>query len=180
MIHAPDATADDPYYAQAWHLPKIQAPAAWDTTFGSSSVIVAILDSGVDATHPDLSANIVSGWNSYSGNSDTSDVHGHGTAVAGTVAASVNNGVGVAGIAGKCRIMPMRITDAEGYGYDSAMVKALTWAADRGARVANISFEVNTSSSVRTAAQYFQNKGGVVTVSAGTIRLSKVPRTILT
>lgn len=163
----PDATPNDPFYASEWHLGAISAPTAWDYTTGSPNVIIAILDSGVFAGHPDLTDKIVPGWNTYDNTADTSDVYGHGTAVAGAAAASTHNGVGVASVAWGCRIMPMRVTDTSGYGYSSAISAALTWAADHGARVANISFKMSTSTTVKTAAQYFASKGGVVCVSAG-------------
>jgi thermitase len=166
-ILAPDGTANDPYYGSQWHLSKIEANTAWDTTVGSSTVILAVLDTGVESSHPDLSGRLVAGWNFYNGNSDTSDVHGHGTAVAGTAAASSNNGMGVAGVAGGCKIMPIRISDPDGYAYESTIAKALNWAANNGARVANISFRASNSSTIKTAAQYFQSKAGVVVISSG-------------
>src|SRR5260221_317507 len=101
-IRKPDMTPNDPNYPSEWHLPKISAPSAWDMTTGSSSIVVAILDTGVDGTHPDLAPQMVAGWNFYDNNSDTSDVYGHGTAVAGTVAAASNNGSGVASVAWNC------------------------------------------------------------------------------
>jgi len=166
-IHEPSLVPNDTYYSSAWHLPKIEVPQAWDITTGSSSVIIAILDKGVDGTHPDLAAKIVSGWNFYDNNSDTSDVVGHGTLVAGAAAAMSDNGIGVTSLAWSCRIMPVRISDTTGSAYDSTAAQALTWAADHGARVANISYALSQSSAVTTAAQYFQSKGGVVTVAAG-------------
>lgn len=163
-----DITPNDPYYASwQWALKKIQCPTAWSTTTGNNSVIIAILDTGVDGTHPDLSAKMVPGWNFYDNNSDTRDVYGHGTKVAGTAAASSNNAIGVASVAWECKIMPIRVSDPQGYGYFSAMASGLTWAADRGARVANISYSISGSATVSAAAQYFRSRGGVVTVSAG-------------
>src|SRR5258708_5798103 len=167
LIFSPDFTPNDPLYSIQWHLPKINAPAAWDTTLGSTGVIIAILDTGIDATHPDLSAKLVAGWSTYDNNSDTTVVSGHGTWVAGTAAASGNNGIGIASVAINCSIMPVRISDASGLGYASTIASGLTWAADHGARVANVSYEVTGISTVSSAAQYFQSKGGVVTVSAG-------------
>jgi len=166
-IVEPEAIPNDPKYSSEWHLPKIQCPQAWDITTGSSSVIIAVLDTGVDGTHPELSARCVPGWNFYDNNSNTSDVQGHGTLVAGTVAAANNNSTGVASVAWNCLIMPIRISSPTGSGSMSLMAKGLTWAADHGARVANISYKVSTDSTVATAAQYFQSKGGIVTVSAG-------------
>ena len=157
----------DTYYASSWHLPKIAAPAAWDVATGSG-VTIAILDGGVESTHPDLAARIVPGWNFFDNTSNTSDVTGHGTKVAGVAAAIGNNSLGATGGAWNAKIMPMRITDASGsITYFSTVANALTWAADRGARVANVSFIVSHVASVQTAAQYMRSKGGVVVASSG-------------
>lgn len=163
---------NDPYAGSEWHLPKVGAGTAWDTSQGAG-ITIAILDSGVDTTHPDLQPNLVAGYNMYDNNTNVSDVCGHGTAVAGTAAASSNNGIGVAGVAGKSRIMPIRVAyfDAASnncYGYYSTIANGLTWAADHGARVANASFGgVAGSAAIQSAAQYMKNKGGLVFVSAG-------------
>ncbi len=162
----PSGAATDPGYASEWHLPKIGAPAAWDLAVGSG-ITIAILDTGVDGTHPDLAARLVPGWNVYDNNSNTSDVYGHGTSVAGAAAAAMNNGVGIAGVAGSANIMPVRISDTTGYALWSTIAQGVTWAADHRARVANISYSVAGSSSVISAANYFRSKGGVVAVSAG-------------
>src|ERR1051326_3192330 len=164
---AQEVTPNDPWYVNEWHLTKISAPGAWTSTTGSPNVVIAILDTGVDSTHPDLQDQIVSGWNVYNNSSDTRDVGSHGTGVAGTVAASSNNATGVSSVCWGCKIMPIRVSDINGYATDSSIANGLTWAADHGARVANISYIVSSSSTVTTAARYFQSKGGVVTASAG-------------
>lgn len=168
MLVAPSLiTPNDPDYGVAWHLAKIEAPTAWVTTQGQG-IIVAVLDTGVDATHPDLIGHILPGWNTASNTTITTDVFGHGTMVAGTVAAATNNGIGVAAIASEARILPVRITDStDGYAYFSDITEGLTWAADHGAKVANISYDVSNSASVSSAAQYMRSKGGVVVVAAG-------------
>lgn len=167
-IVEPDYTPDDPYYGKQWHLPKIGGPSAWDATTGRADIIIAILDTGVDPTHPDLSGLLVPGWNFYDNNSDTRDVYGHGTTVAGSAAAMGNNGVGVASVSWQCRIMPIRISSTTGGATLSAMASGVTFAADHGARVANISYNAaGRSSTVQAAARYMQERGGVVTVSSG-------------
>lgn len=157
---------NDPLYRNAWHLTKIQAPTAWDMSAGNG-ITVAVIDTGVDATHPDLAQRMVPGWNMVSNNNDTSDISGHGTAVAGTVVASTNNAIGVAAVAWGAKLMPIRITnDSSGFAYWSDIANGLIWAADHGAKVANISYGISASDTITSAAQYMRNKGGVVVAAA--------------
>lgn len=158
---------NDPYAGSEWHLPVMQTAGAWDATRGEG-VTVAILDTGVLATHVDLTPNLVPGWNTYDNNASTGDVYGHGTAVAGTTAAALNNATGVAGVAGGAKIMPIRVTDAAGNGYYSTIADGVIWAADHGARVANASFgALFASATVASAGAYMKSKGGLLVVSAG-------------
>ncbi len=158
---------NDPSYGSQWHLPKVQAPSAWDLTQGEG-VTVAVLDTGIDVDHPEFQDQLVAGWNAVSQNSDIADVMGHGTSTAGVIGAATNNANQVAGLAGKSKIMPVRITNqSNGYAYYSDIARGLNWAADNGAQVANISYMVNSASSVTTAANYFRSKGGIVVSSAG-------------
>lgn len=167
MRIAPAVVPNDPYLGSEWHLNRLGAQQAWDGAQGAG-IRIAILDTGVDGTHPDLAGRMVAGWNFYDGNADTSDVNGHGTAVAGAAAASTNNGTGVAGIAGQAQLMPVRIADPNAYAYWSTVAQGLTWAADQGAKVANISYSgVAGSATVQSAASYMRSKGGLVVVAAG-------------
>lgn len=161
-------TPNDPLYTSQWHLPKINAPIAWDTTQGSN-VTIAILDSGANGSHPDLAGQLVPGWNLWDNNSDTTDLTGHGTYVTGTAAASSNNATGIAAVADQAKIMPIRVTPPDSGGtYYSTLAQGLIYAADHGARVANASFQnVSSSLSTQNAAQYMKDKNGLVTVSAG-------------
>ena len=163
---------NDPYLGSEWHLTKVGASSAWDYTQGTG-VTIAILDSGVDVTHPDLVPNLVPGYNLYDNNADVSDVCGHGTAVAGTAAAASNNGAGVSGVAGQAKLMPVRIAFFDTasnscYAYYSTIASGVTYAADHGARVANVSYSgVAGSATIQSAAQYMKSKGGLVFVAAG-------------
>lgn len=166
-VLAPDATPNDPYFPNAWHLSKVSAPAAWDLA-GGAGIVVAVLDTGVNVTHPDLLAKMVSGWNVRNNSSDITDVYGHGTKVAGVLAAATGNSVGVSGLAWYSKIMPVRIDDGTGYATYSSMAAGITWAADHGAKVANVSYMgPAASSTVQSAAQYMRSRGGVVVCSAG-------------
>jgi subtilisin family serine protease len=164
---SPQQTAPNDPLFPSWFLEKIDAPNAWLTTTGSSNITIAILDTGVDTTHPDLASKIVPGRNIYDNNDDTRDVNGHGTPVAGVAGAASNNGIGVASVAWGCGIMPVRISDMEGNAALSTIASGLSWAADHGARVANVSYRITGSKTVTSAAKYFQSKGGVVVSAAG-------------
>jgi len=157
---------NDPLFP-SWYLQKIDAANAWTITTGSSDITIAILDTGVESSHPDLASKIVPGRNIYNNNDDTSDVYGHGTAVAGVAGAASNNGIGVASVAWGCGIMPVRISDSSGLASASNIANGLTWAADHGARVANVSYRVTGNKTISSAAKYFQSKGGVVVAAAG-------------
>jgi len=166
-LFEPQAAPNDPQFPSQWHLAKIQAPQAWDLSKGSQQVVIAVIDSGVDPSHPDLQPKLVPGWNVLNGTANWADDNGHGTAVAGTAAAATNNAVGVAGVAWDCRIMPVKAAGNNGYASSSTLYNGLVWAADHGAKVANLSFKVTDNSFVRMGMQHFVSKGGVVTVSAG-------------
>lgn len=164
----PDAIVNDPDFGKQWHLPVMGAASAWSVADGNN-IIVAVLDTGVNANHADLSGRVLSGWNTASDNTDTSDIHNHGTWVAGVIAAKVNNLVGGASVAPGAKILPIRITnDPNGWAYFSDMAEGIRWAADHGARVANLSFGgAAGSATIANAASYMMSKGGVVMVSAG-------------
>lgn len=144
-----------------------QAVRAWQTeTIGSHLVVnasdgagvtVAVLDSGIDADHPDLTPQAVSGWNFIMGSDATDDDNGHGTSVAGCVFV----------VAPKARLMPVKVAGSNGSAYSSTLYNGLVWAADHGARVANMSYMVTSSSLVKSGMAYFRSKGGICTVAAG-------------
>jgi subtilisin family serine protease len=158
---------NDPMSGSEWHLSKIGAPSAWAYSSGTG-ITIAILDTGVDGTHPDLAAKMVPGWNFYNNNSDTRDVNGHGTTVAGAAAAASNNSIGVASVASGAQIMPIRIADPSAYASWSTVAQGITYAADHGARVVNLSFVgASASATIQQAALYLRSKGGVLFVAAG-------------
>jgi thermitase len=140
-------TPDDPLFSQQWGLRQIQAPAAWDRTVGSSATVIAILDTGVDARHPDLAGAVLAGRDFVNGDLDASDDHGHGTMAAGIAAARTDNGRGVAGTCWTCRILPVKVLDADGSGYHSQIANGVVWAADQGAHVISMSLTGSPSSS---------------------------------
>ena len=135
---------NDPSYGSQWALPKINAPAAWDITTGSGSVIVAVVDSGLDTGHIEFSGRIIHPRDEIEGDSTPQDTCGHGTHVAGIIGAAGNNGTGMAGVAWHVKIMPVRaLTKPEnGFscsGTEFAVQSGIDWAVSHGAKVINLS-----------------------------------------
>ncbi len=167
-IHAFDTVPNDPHFNKQWAHPIIDSPTAWDVTTGSTGVTIAILDTGIDPTHPDLAGKIVTGYDFVGGDSNPRDENGHGTHVAGIAAAITNNGVGVAGVDWQARIMPVRILDREGGGWVTDMVSGINWARDHGADVLNLSLGGTFySSAAQTAINQAHSSGILVVASMG-------------
>jgi thermitase len=164
------ATPNDPYYPSQWQHVNIRSASAWDYTVGSEQVIVAICDTGVDLNHADLKSQLVlPGWNTYLNTTNCMDTHGHGTMVAGFAGATGNNGTGVVGAAWNVRILPIRITYADGSGsaYVGDMAEAIAYGANNGAKVINVSFSGYYNSAIIAAANDARLKGALVVMAAG-------------
>jgi hypothetical protein len=126
-----------------------------------------MIDSGVNSSHPDLAGKVNAGWSFLTGTSNTADVLGHGTATAGTAGAATNNGVGVAGVGWQNPIVPLVVLDSTDYASYSNIASAITWAADHGIRIINISIGGASSSSVlQSAVNYAWSKGSVIFAAA--------------
>ncbi|HZK42423.1 MAG TPA: S8 family serine peptidase, partial [Clostridia bacterium] len=164
-------TVNDPYASQQWALDTLNLYPAWDITTGSRSVFVAILDTGVSRSHPDLlQADIREGWDylASGGGIVWDDPEGHGTAVTGVIAATANNGIGIAGLAWKSAIIPFKVLDKEGKGSTSDSTQAIYDAADAGCKVINISFGCQQAvKAEEDAIQYALDKGAIVVAAAG-------------
>jgi subtilisin family serine protease len=188
---------DDTYWEQQWGPQKVRAPAAWDITTGDSGTIVAVLDTGVELTHSDLSGQFwvndrevpgngldddgnghiddIHGWrfgHDTLGNpiesNEINDDHGHGTHVAGIIAARGNNGQGIAGMAWDSRIMVVKVLDQKGEGYFSEIANGLIYATNNGARIANLSLGGPEMSSIMgDAIAYAKAHGTLVIAAAG-------------
>jgi subtilisin family serine protease len=170
VANALDTIPNDPAYStNQWGLQKVQGPAAWDITTGSPSVIIAVVDGGVWGGHPDLVGKVLAGYNTFTGTSDASDESGHGTWVTGVVAAATNNGVGMAGMSWLSPVLPVKVCDSTGSCPYSNIAKGMTWAADHGAKVINLSLGGASAcgSTLQSAADYAWNKGVVVVAASG-------------
>jgi thermitase len=164
------ATTNDPYFTSGsqWYLSKMQVPDAWDLTAGAPGVVVAVLDTGVRASHPDLAGKVLAGRDFASGDSDPSDENGHGTAVAGLIGAVSGNSTGMASVAWNTSILPVRVLDKDGSGSHSDIADGIVWATDQGADVINLSLGgTGSSSTLQSAINYAWSKGVVIVAAAG-------------
>lgn len=191
LLAAPaSGSSGDPYFDRQWGLHKIKAPAAWATATGTG-VLIAVVDTGVDLTHPDLVDKVVSYPDAdfvdpngicEKGKSciqdGAQDQSGHGTHVAGIAAATTGNDIGVAGTAPGASILPVRVLDADNEGETRRVGAGIRYAADKGAAVINLSLSYPPGSGeaeqltgglrpVRSAITYAVSRGSVVVVSAG-------------
>ena len=150
------ATPNDPRFNELWGLDQandadIDAPEAWNLTTGSDAVTVAVVDTGVDYTHPDLAPNMVPGWDFFDNDSDPTDTVGHGTHVAGTIGARGDNALGVTGVNWRVKVMPLRVGGSNDLSL-AAVVEAFRYACTHGARVVNGSFGgVGSSTAIHDA-----------------------------
>jgi type VII secretion-associated serine protease mycosin len=166
---------NDPQFSDEWSLNLIGATCAWQHTTGSPDVTVAVVDSGVDMKHPDLVGRLrTDGYDFVAGDDDPSDENGHGTNVTGIIAATLNNGEGIVGAAPGVMILPVRVMNAKGYGSDRSIARGVRYAADKGAKVINLSLGATLTISADTESQqvseairYAQSKGALIVVAAG-------------
>jgi len=162
------AAATDPLLAQQWGIFAIGADRVWTTTTGQG-VIVAVVDSG-SGPHPDLAGNLLTGHSFFGSveSLDGSDIDasGHGSHVAGIIAAAANNGIGGSGVAPRAKILPIQVLDQAGQGYARDVAAGVRYAADNGAKVINLSLGGTTESSSLTQAITYANDKGVLVVAA--------------
>ena len=137
VLHASVVPNDSLYASYQWNLPLIGAPTAWNTSTGNANVIIAVIDTGVESTHPDLSGKITTGvnagYNFVANNTNTADDHSHGTFVASIAAANTNNGIGMAGVCWSCKIMAVKVLDNTGSGSTFNVAQGIDWAVSHGA-----------------------------------------------
>ena len=159
-------TPDDPRFDEQWGLKRPRFQDAWSGTRGRG-VRVAVVDSGAAIRHPDLRDKIAMKRDFKHNDSTIEDRAGHGTHVAGTVAAETNNGTGVAGGCPACRLMIVKVFDPDA-GHDFAIARGITWSADNGADVINCSFTgLGVSSALKNSIDHATSKGAVVVAAAG-------------
>jgi len=167
FIYTSTYTPNDPGRSSQWAWGVTQAYTGWDITRGSSSVVVAVVDTGIQSTHPDLDAKIVAGYDYIDNDSTPNDGNGHGTHVAGTVAAETNNSTGGAGTCPNCRLMGVRVLNNSGSGTLAGVANGITYAANNGAKVINLSLGGGGSTALQNAVNYAWGRGVFLACAAG-------------
>ena len=168
VLEAAATVPNDTLWQEQWGPRRVRAPRAWDATKGSSRVVVAVVDTGVDYGHPDLQGLFVPGYDFVNSDADPRDDQGHGTAVAGVIAARTQNHEGQAGMCWKCSVMPVKVLDRSGSGPTSTIAAGIVWAATHGARVINLSLGgAGTTQALQDAVRFAASQGVVVVAAAG-------------
>ena len=157
----------DPTFGPDWGLQAILAIQAWEITQGDPSVIVAVVDSGIAGDHPDLADALVPGYNFIADNTEAHDDFGHGTQVAGIIAARSNAESGTTGVAPRSRVMPLKVLDANGEGTAADVAEAIVYAADAGTRVITLALGTYAESGVLQAAIEYASARNCLIIAAG-------------
>lgn len=159
---------NDPYWTEQWGPKKIETDWAWNTTLGNSSVLVAVVDTGIDYTHPDIAPNYAPlGFDWVNNDTNPIDDQGHGTHCAGIIAAALNNSIGIAGIA-QVHVMAEKVLDSTGFGYYDWVANGIINAVDAGAKIISLSLGgYGYSELVHEAVKYAYDSGVLIVAAAG-------------
>ena len=160
------AAPNDPLWSEEWGPRAVGLPSVWASAGATRKVVVAVVDTGVDATQRDLSGVVLPGWNVLTGTADAADDNGHGTAVAGVIAARAGNAIGVAGYCRNCTILPVKVLDSNGHGPSTTIAAGIDWAVDHGANVVNLSLTLTSRDGAVSAAVARALAAGVIVVAA--------------
>lgn len=172
-VCSPLLAPNDPLFSAQWNLSQIMAPRAWDFSIGSAAPIVAVVDTGVDLTHPDLAGRLVPGYNSVTGltqdnGGSVSDIHGHGTFCSGIVAANGNNGIGVSGVGWNMKVMPIKASEAtNGDATLEDLLEGAEVAASMGAKIVSVSYSGISSPAIETTGAALRGMGVNLVWAAG-------------
>lgn len=180
LAHTTGTVPNDTLYPDQWGLAQINAPEAWDIVTGTTNIVIAVIDAGLDISHPDLIGQLwvnpgeiagngvdddnnghiddIHGWNFVDNNADLGDNTGHGTQVAGIIAASTDNGQGIAGVCWNCRLMVVKVVQPGGIANYSDIAAGVVYAAQKGVKVINVSLggysdSVTLRAAIEAAAQ---------------------------
>lgn len=164
-IRADAVTVDDPLWPDQEGVRRIRAPQVWDETTGDDTLVIAVIDTGVDPDNLDLTGRVLPGRDFVNGDDDARDDNGHGTAVA-TIAAASSDAFGVAGLCWRCRVLPVKVLDDNGNGFLSDAAMGIAWAVARGADVINVSLGAGGTMTVLDDALSAAREAGVLVVAS--------------
>lgn len=167
-VSSTEIVPNDPGWGNQYNMTAIRAPAGWALNTGAVWVTIAILDTGVDLSHPDLFVRILPGYDFVNNDNDPQDDHGHGTHVAAIAAASTNNGEGVAGVNWGANILPVKVLNSSATGTYANVAAGIVWATENGAQVINLSLGGPAPSFVlNDAVNYAYQRGVILVASTG-------------
>lgn len=166
----PDSSSllnNDEYFDRQWAFNYLDTEDMYESGNRGSGIIVAVLDTGIDSSHEDLQGKVIDSVN-FSESGTVSDIHGHGTHIAGIIAAASNNGIGIAGVAPDCTLLNIKVADDQGFVTMQSLVGGINWAVENGANVINISLALTQSSpELDEAVKYAWEQGVLVIAAAG-------------
>lgn len=159
---------NDSAWLNQWAVRRVEAPLAWEVTTGSSQVVVAVIDSGIDLNHPEFSGRLLPGYDYVNKDSTPQDDFGHGTQISGIIAATGNNQIGVAGLAWNVRLLPLKALDNNGVGPVSNLIQAILYANVQNVDVINLSLALSGhSQGLYDAIRVAYNNSVVIVASTG-------------
>jgi subtilisin family serine protease len=161
-------TPNDTYWSQEWYATKVRTDRAWNITTGTGGPVIAVVDSGVQASQPELVGRVLPGYDFVNSDTNPADDLGHGTKVSGVLAALGMNSLGVAGTCWDCKILPVKVADSAGNVTFSNGAAGIVWATDHGAKVINMSWgKTSANSTLQAAVDYAHSHGAVLIAAAG-------------
>ncbi len=173
-IQKPSSIVPKDSSGKQWAITKVMAPQAWQVTGGEPNILIAVLDTGIDKDQKDLAGKVMAEIN-FTDSDTVEDVYGHGTHIAGIIAAWAKNSGGVDGLAPDCRLLNVKVADDQGRFDSKVAAKGVIWAVDHGAKVINMSLvTLEPSSALEAAIDYAWNKGAVVVAAAGNLVGDKI------
>jgi len=167
-VRASAVVPDDPAWSEQDGTRRIRADEVWEQTTGDDDVVIAVVDTGIDAANVDVAGRLTAGYDFVNDDTDPDDDNGHGTAAATIAAGAGDNAAGVAGLCWRCRIMPVKVLDDDGDGFLSHAAYGIAWAAEHGADIINVSLgSPQTMPLLESALQVAEDAGALVVASAG-------------
>ena len=158
---------NDPFFSEQWALDQMNITGLWNGTRDNGEILIAVLDTGIDCDHEDLKGKIIAEVN-FTDSPTVNDLNGHGTHIAGIIAANADNGIGIAGLVPAGKLLNVKVADDYGSCQPATVARGIIWAVDNGAKVINVSLEItDPSAELEQAVNYAWSRGALIVAAAG-------------